>query len=77
MHALREIRLRLGLSTCDFSQAIGWKPTTLNIVENGKHKVSDRMVVNMAAALGLSLEDARTLANGEHPDCEVKIPFSS
>ncbi len=65
MHALREYRVRRGLSEREFATLIGWSRGTLQRAERGD-LIKDRLIGKLAEALKLTIDDARRLASGEH-----------
>lgn len=67
MHLLRKLRLSLEgriNRNHDFSAFLGWSAQALSNVENGI-KPGDRLISKTARKLGISFEDATTLAMGQ------------
>lgn len=65
MHIIRELRMRKGIRRAVLANAIGWSESSLRDCENGK-RVGDSLICRLAESLGLTINDARSVANGQN-----------
>ena len=57
LNSLKEERARLGLTQAELADRIGVSRKTINTVENGVFVPSTLLALNLAAALGRSVEE--------------------
>jgi predicted transcriptional regulator/DNA-binding XRE family transcriptional regulator len=58
---MRERRLRIGMKQADLARAAGISPAYLNLIEHNRRRVSDALLIALAASLGI---EAAALAEG-------------
>ena len=69
VHALRQLRERMGMNTTEFAASIGWSAGSLSQIETGCYpgRVGMRLLERLAKSFGLTLGQAKELADGRIP----------